>query len=373
MGRCRRPGSVSLPRRGCGPAARAVPGSVRHSIACRRPARNAGEALDELLDGDLQLETGQVRPEATVDAEPERRVAVLLTVDHERVGIVELLRIAVGRRERQQHPVVLLHRTAVEVVVLGHQARHRHRGVGAEELLERERHHVGVVEQALVVLGVLGEVPQRRSDGRPRRVDPGDEQQHDHAADHVVVHRLPVDLHVQEVAGEIVTGVLAMIGDLGVDVGAELVHPLAGARFLGDPFDHVVHELAEQLLVLGGEPEHATDDADRDVLGVLHGRVDDGLARGDLAHVVEQLPAQLLDLGLPRLDLLGRERRQQETAGHVVERGSLVIGGAPPIGAGIARSPGRPTDTITERLVKCSVSYAISLTVSCVTGTHIPP
>ena len=32
--------------------------------------------------------------------------------------------------------------------------------------------------------------------------------------------------------------------------------------------------------------------------------------------------------------------------------GSLVIGGAPPIGAGIARSPGRPTDTTTERLVK---------------------
>ena len=36
--------------------------------------------------------------------------------------------------------------------------------------------------------------------------------------------------------------------------------------------------------------------------------------------------------------------------------GSLVIGGAPPIGAGIARSPGRPTDTTTARLVKFSVS-----------------
>ncbi len=36
--------------------------------------------------------------------------------------------------------------------------------------------------------------------------------------------------------------------------------------------------------------------------------------------------------------------------------GSLVIGGAPPIGAGSARSPGRPTLTTTERLVKLSVS-----------------
>ena len=32
--------------------------------------------------------------------------------------------------------------------------------------------------------------------------------------------------------------------------------------------------------------------------------------------------------------------------------GSLVIGGAPPIGAGSDRSPGRPTDTTTARLVK---------------------
>ena len=36
--------------------------------------------------------------------------------------------------------------------------------------------------------------------------------------------------------------------------------------------------------------------------------------------------------------------------------GSLVIGGATPIGAGSARSPGRVWVTTTERLVKCSVS-----------------
>ena len=36
--------------------------------------------------------------------------------------------------------------------------------------------------------------------------------------------------------------------------------------------------------------------------------------------------------------------------------GSLVIGGAPPIGAGGARSPGRTVLTTTARLVKFSVS-----------------
>ena len=117
-------------------------------------------------------------------------------VDDERVGILELVRIAVGRRERQQHPVVLLHRAAVEVDVLGDHAGHRDRGVRTEELLERERHDLGVVDEALLVVGVLGEVPQRRADRRPGGVDPGDEQQDDHAADDVVVDRLPVDLDV---------------------------------------------------------------------------------------------------------------------------------------------------------------------------------
>ena len=70
-------------------------------------------------------------------------------VDDERVRVLELVRIAVGRRERQQHPVVLLHRTAVEVDVLGDHAGHRDRRVGAEELLERERHDLGLVDQAL--------------------------------------------------------------------------------------------------------------------------------------------------------------------------------------------------------------------------------
>ena len=50
------------------------------------------------------------------------------------------------------------------------------------------------------------------------------------------------------------------------------------------------------------------------------GGVDDGLARRDVAEVVEALLAQQPDLGLPRLDLLRRERRQQQAPGQLVER-----------------------------------------------------
>ena len=99
-------------------------------------------------------------------------------------------------------------------------------------------------------------------------------------------------------------GLLAVVLDLGEDVVAEVVHALAGAGLLGDALEHVVDELAEQFLVLGGEAEHAADDVDRDVLRVLHGGVDDGLAGGDVADLVEQLLAQPADLRLPRLDLL---------------------------------------------------------------------
>src|SRR3954469_5913141 len=116
-----------------------------------------------------------------------------------------------------------------------------------------------------VAPGGWGEVPQRGADGRPGRVDPGDEQEDDHAADDLVVDRLPLDLDVQQVVGEVLTRVQAVIVDLGEDVLPEIVHSLAGARLLGDPFDHVVHELAEQFLILRRKAEHASDHIDRDV------------------------------------------------------------------------------------------------------------
>ena len=61
------------------------------------------------LERDPQLHPGQVRADAAVDAEPERGVPVHLAVDDDLVGPLELLGVAVGRREGQQHPVVGLH------------------------------------------------------------------------------------------------------------------------------------------------------------------------------------------------------------------------------------------------------------------------
>ena len=72
-------------------------------------SENSGKPLEPDLERDPQLHPGQVRPDAAVDAEPERGVPVDLAVDDDLVGPLELLRVAVGGRERQQHPVVGLH------------------------------------------------------------------------------------------------------------------------------------------------------------------------------------------------------------------------------------------------------------------------
>ena len=52
-----------------------------------------------------QLHAGQVRADAAVDAEAEGGVAVLGPVDDDLVGVLEQRGVAVGGRERQQHPV----------------------------------------------------------------------------------------------------------------------------------------------------------------------------------------------------------------------------------------------------------------------------
>ncbi len=130
----------------------------------------------------------------------------------------------------------------------------------------------------------------------------------------------PSSLHVHQVAREVVTRVLAVVFDLGADVLAEFVDPV---RVPGSSAMRLQRQsctnVTEQGFVLLGESEHPTDDVDRDVLCVLDRSIDDGLAGSDLTHVVEQTAAQNAHLVLPRLDLLGSERRQQHAASHAVE------------------------------------------------------
>ena len=129
-------------------------------------SRNSGMRREPFLQRDRDLHAGEVRADAAVDAEPERRVAVLLAVDHHAVGIREHRRIAVRRREREQHHLARLERAAVDGRLLDDLARHRDRRVGAQEFLDRGRDQLRLGGEAPAVLRHAA--PDARSTRRSR-------------------------------------------------------------------------------------------------------------------------------------------------------------------------------------------------------------
>ena len=124
---------------------------------------------EPLLDRDPQLEPGEVAADAPVDAEPERAVPVDGAVDHERVGIGELTRVAVRRPGGEHHTVAGLHRAAGELGVVAHHPRRRGDREVPQELLDRDGDARRVVAEVRAVLGVLGEVLERVADDARRR------------------------------------------------------------------------------------------------------------------------------------------------------------------------------------------------------------
>src|SRR5829696_980648 len=116
------------------------------------------DPLVPFLERDLELPAGEVRAEATVRARAERDVTVGRASDVHRRRVVELRRVSGGRRERQADHLPGLDGAALDLDVLRRLAGRDHDGVGAEELLDRGGDDGGVVEDALAVVGALGEV-----------------------------------------------------------------------------------------------------------------------------------------------------------------------------------------------------------------------
>ena len=185
-----------------------------------------------------------------------------------------------------------------------------------------------------------GQVPQRGADRRPGGVDPGDHQQDHGAAD--VLHRqlAAADLGLDQERGQVVPGVGQVVLDLGVHVVVELAEhrlPLFGGTV--DLLQDQPDEAAEQVGVGLGEAEEPDDDAHRDVLGVLGGRVEARLS----LRLGQQVPAQLPGERLQGGDGLGREGGQQHPPDEAVvgrvradRRGQpdgrgQVVGAGPPL------------------------------------------
>ena len=184
---------------------------------------------------------------------------------------------------------------------------------------------------------------------------PASKQEHDTAAHVLVAEPFTEQLDAEQVGDQVVGRFGHVLGDALVEVGVELV--AEGDPFIGrdvDGFEGVVDELAEQVVVLERQAEHAGDDVDGNVLGVVQRGIEDGVAcRATMA------PAR----SAHRRRISGSQRSIAfgENGGRRIRRawwwngGSLVIGGAPPIGPS-GKSSIVPRLTTTPRLVKCSVS-----------------
>ena len=145
-----------------------------------------------------------------------------------------------------------------------------------------------------------------------------------------------------------------MVGDLAVDVLVELLEvgdALLGGRI--DLFDHVVHEAAEHVLVLGWETEHAGDHVDRDVLRVLHGGIDTDAPGVTGPMLSSSSSHSRRTSGSHGSIAFGENGGSSSRRAIWWNGGSLVIGGAGPTGAAM---PGRALLTTTPLLVKWSVS-----------------
>jgi hypothetical protein len=234
------------------------------------------DALEPRFEGDPEFHAGQMGPNATVDAEAERGVPVGLTVDDDLTRPVELGRVTVGGRERQQDPVVGLHVGSVPVHILLDQPGHGDRRVGPEEFLHRGRQQPGTGSEPRAVPGGLGQMPQGRADRAPGRVDAGDQQQGHRADDVRGIEPVTVQFGVDQVAGEVLARVLEVVAYLCLQVVEQPADPLdAFLRRPVDALQQVLDELPELWPVLRRKTQHVGDDPYRDVLRVFGSGVDD--------------------------------------------------------------------------------------------------
>jgi hypothetical protein len=146
-----------------------------------------------------------------------------------------------------------------------------------------------------------------------------------------------------------------VIVDLGVHVRVEFAEHRLPLLVLGghvDLLEHQPDEAPEEVGVFLGEPQEPDDDPDRDVPGVLDGRVEARPALG----LREQFAAQVPGKGSRAAVALGPKAGSSIPRAMAWKGGSDVIGGDNPIGAGRSSGPGRSSLTTTEREVKFSVS-----------------
>src|ERR1700757_954892 len=297
----------------------------------RRPQRQRGirrqphirNALQQAGLHDRQLQPGELVAQAEVRPEAEREVVVRVALDVEGFRILEDLFVEVRRLEQQDHLLALVQLGAVKLVVGGDRAGHvLHRRRPSQHFFDRVGQQFQVVDQTLVLIGVLQQLPGPAGQRVTGGLVTADQQQQDLGEDLVVLEPRTLDLRVHQDADQIVGRLLLARRDHSVHVfgvGGEGIHRdlhVFFGRSAAQCADQFVGPFEEHLAVLRTHTEHVPDDRH----GQGRGEVPDEVTLAALTYRVDQRVAQQGDLGLQVFHPLAGEPVVDELAAQQMLR-----------------------------------------------------
>src|SRR5438445_949360 len=168
------------------------------------PGRRAGEldvgqAAEQLLEHDPDLQAREVGAEAEVGADPEAEVVVRMPSDVEAVGMGEVLLVAVRGAVPERHPLVFADGLAVDLRVVHRGAHEVHdRGDPAHHLVHRGREERRVAQESRPLLGMLDERQHPARDRVARRLVARHEKQEEEGVEVDLGALLALDLGLEE-------------------------------------------------------------------------------------------------------------------------------------------------------------------------------
>ena len=303
-----------------GSAVRAGRGSGRRSTArpTGRPARTGGTAATKVSTATRTSSRARFEPRHRWMPRPNaawRLTSRSISTSSARSNSAG---IEVGCRERQQHPVVLLHRATVEVVVLRHHARHRDRRVRPQELLDRGGPQLGL--GAAAAAGRTGCWPGARCSTRWRSTWCRCRRAAAARCCRARARATAADRRSSRSSGSW-SGRRAggRRGPGSARRGtrrAVRTLPRATAGAWLTPSRTSCTKPRNRSASSSGKPSMRA----MTLTGMSCAYCTAASISVDVAHLVDELVAQRTDVVLPRIDLLRGERRQQQPAGVVVER-----------------------------------------------------
>ena len=233
-----------------------------------------GKLAKPFLKRDADFHARQVRADAAMNTKTERCMPILGPINDDPIRIRKHRRVAIGHTERQHDHLSVSQPTAADLRLLDDFTTNHHGSIGPQKFLDRGWNQVRLFSQALSVILMGGEMPQAGADHAPGRIDAGDKQQTQCAADMLLIQRLSVEPGVEQVADEIIARRFPTFGDFlrkeCIQLGKDTVDN-PGIR--NPKFQQIAHPFPKSRALELGDAEHTGCHARRYFLRIFHGNV----------------------------------------------------------------------------------------------------